>query len=438
VILYASGEVTVEQEAAMDRMPTRSERIYAITSAEYQRFVRGVHRGLDKPLKRFVREMLWGIVMSESVKLSRIGQWIIDGTHRLLYRVKRLSRRMRQEWPHETVTENHLHAVSQLIDDQTSIVIDTSDLRKNRGHAFQYLDRVRDGSRHETAPGFWFLTVTAVFGAGRQLPLYMAPYSAKHPAFESENSEVERAVQIITHGIGTKGVWVADRGFDNRWFFNTMERFGLRFLVCAYHARTVLWHGQECSLSDVVNEVSLPYRMPLVRRRMVDGIMRKQHLDLRYGAVAIALPEEWNSQRQQCTSLVLWVLVVQGYDPSGARTFFLTNVPLPDEPAARAMVHRYRDRWAVEEAIQFMKQRFHLEDVRVRSWSGLQAMLDCAMLACAFLARYVERMQHFHKRVISALCAQDNDLDPDAKFLLYRVHTALVLACAISLTMRGL
>jgi hypothetical protein len=84
----------------------------------------------------------------------------------------------------------------------------------------------------------------------------MAPYSAKHPAFESENSEVERAVQIITHGIGTKGVWVGDRGFDNRWFFNTMERFGLRFLVCAYHARTVLWHGQECSLSDVVNEVS--------------------------------------------------------------------------------------------------------------------------------------------------------------------------------------
>lgn len=417
---------------------TRSERIHAVTTVEYQRFVRGVVRTFEKPLKRFVREMVWGIVLSESVKLSQVGRWIADGTRRLLYRVKRLSRRMHNEWPHDAVTQNHLHAVAKLIGEQTSLVIDTSDLRKNRGQAFQYLDRVRDGSKHESALGFWFLTVTAVFGAGRQLPLYMAPYSAKHPDFESENKEILHTLQAITRGIGTKGVWVADRGFDNRWFFNTMDALKLRFLVCAYHARTVLWHGQHRSLSDVVNEVSLPYRMPLVRRRMSNGTMKKQHLELRYGAVAIELPEEWDSQRQQRTSLVLWVLVVQGYDPSGARTFFLTNVPLPDESATRAMVLRYRDRWAVEEAIQFMKQRFHLEDVRVRSWSGLQAIMDCAMLACAFLARYVERMYHLHKRLMTALCSHDNDLDPDAKFLLYRVHAALVLACAVSLTIREL
>jgi hypothetical protein len=421
-------------EETMQRRVTRSERIHAVTTVEYQRFIRGVVRTFEKPLKRFVREMVWGIVLSESVKLSQAGRWIVDGTRRLLYRVKRLSRRMQKEWPHDAVTRNHLHAVARWIEDQTSLVIDTSDLRKTRGHAFQYLDCIRDGSKHESALGFWFLTVTAVFGAGRQLPLYMAPYSAKHPDFESENTEILHALETITGVIGTKGVWVADRGFDNRWFFNTMEHLHLRFLVCGYHARTVLWHGQRRSLGEVVNAMSLPYYMPLVRRRT----RTKEHLKLRYGAVAIELPEEWDSQRKQRTSLTLWLLVVQGYDPSGARTFFLTNVPLPDAPTARSMVLRYRDRWAVEEEIQFMKQRFHLEDVRVRRWSGLQAIMDCAMLACAFLTRYIECMYQRHKRLMSALCVHENDLDPDAKFLLYRVHAAIVLACAVSLTIQGL
>jgi hypothetical protein len=414
----------------MEAVWTRAEAIHAVTSREYERFVRKTCRGVGRSERRFVREMVWGMVVGQSMTLSSIGRWIMDGTRRLLYRVKRLSRHLRTPWPRERIAQNHLSSVASLIGAETSLVIDTSDIRKDRGRAFEYLDYIRDGSRGEQARGYTFITVAAVLGTGQQMPLYMAPYSARHPEFESENVEVLRAVETVVAGIGTKGVWIGDRGFDNWWLFNELDQRQLCFLVCVYHPRVVLSEGKTEKLTAVGEQMALPHRMHMMRRRHVHGKTVKQKFDVRFGSVPVVLPEMWDAARGIHVTLRLHLIAVAGYDPSGARTLFLTNVPMDSADTLRAMVRRYSDRWSVEEGIQFMKQHFHLEDVRVRAWCAIEGLLQCCVLAFAFLAWYLQHVQSHHKRLLPVLCSTEADLDPDAHFLYYRVHTAVVLACS--------
>jgi hypothetical protein len=94
------------------------------------------------------------------------------------------------------------------------------------------------------------------------------------------------------------------------------------------------------------------------------------------------------------------------------------------------MVRRYADRWAVEEEIEFLKRRLHMEDVRVRTWRAIERVCLCLMLAFAFLAWLVERLFTRRKRLMPVLCSTQSELDPDAAFIYYRVLEALQLACA--------
>jgi len=87
---------------------------------------------------------------------------------------------------------------------------------------------------------------------------------------------------------------------------------------------------------------------------------------------------------------------------------------------------------SVQSALEFMNHQFQLEDVHVHSWRAIERKLLCAMLAFAFLAWYLGRLLRKHKRQVPVLYSIEADLDPDAKFLYYRDHNAIALACGFA------
>jgi len=406
-------------------LAVKSELISRLGREEYRIFARRATLKMSKPQRRLITEMVWGILMSQSVRLSKIALWIVGTGTRLLSRVKRLSRQLRGDWEQAVLRQNHLHAVGGLVGQETSVVIDISDIRKDRGEKFEYLSRVYDGSTGETAPGYTFITVTAVLGKGRQMPLYLAPFSAEAPDYESENKEILRALEGVVSVIGNKGVWVGDRGFDNQWLFNELASRQLRFLLCAYRERTVIVDGAKLNVLRVVERLPLGSYLHIGKRGK-----RKRSFDIRYGSCNVVLPPYWDAIRRRWVKQELWLLVVEGYRADGKRTFFYTNVPLDNGDICRQMVRRYADRWAVEEEIEFLKQRLQLEDVRVRSWKAIERVCLCVMLAFAFVAWLVERFSVKRKRLMPILCSTQSELDPNASFIYYRVQEALQLACA--------
>jgi hypothetical protein len=405
-------------------LASKSTLICEISQEHYRVFAKRATVGMSKSQRRLVKEMVWGILMSRSVTLSKIAGWIAGTGTRLLSRVKRLSRGLRGNWDEEQVRQNHLHAMGAMVGQESSVVIDISDIRKERGEKFEYLSRVRDGSTGETVTGYHFITVTAVLGKGRQMPLYLAPYSSREPEYESENKEVLRAIETVYGVMGRKGIWVADRGFDNKWLFNELAQRQLRFLLCAHRERTVIVEGGKENVQKVVEQVPLGSYLHIGKRG------KKKGFDIRYGACEVELPEYWDALRHQDVTQKLWLLVVQGYGTKDKRVFFYTNVPLEDQDERRQMVRRYADRWAVEEEIEFLKRRLQMEDVRVRSWRAIERVCLCLMLAFAFLAWLIERLSTRRKRLMPALCSTQSELDPDAAFLYYRVLEAMQLACA--------
>lgn len=403
----------------------RSRDLWPVVREEYGRYIKRRGVGQGKAQRRVIEEVVWGILLSESLRLSRIARWIQDGAQRLLSRIKRLSRQLRTSWDDEQMRRQHVSALAHVVGEESSIVVDLTDVRKAEGRSFEHLGKVYDGSQGETAWGYWVLAVTAVLGKGRQVPLYLAPYSAQAPEFDSENGEVKRAVETVVAAVRTQGIWVWDRGFDNRWLFHTLAEQQLRFLVCAYRERTVLWRGRRQSVHTVVESVPLNAYVHIGRRGH-----KKRSYDVHFGATEISLPSWDEAHGRHRGEQHLWLLVVQGYDPKGERTFFYTNVAVDTIDTQRVMVRRYADRWAIEETIEFLKQRFAMEDVRVRTLRAIGRLLHLAMLAFAFLAWVLLRFERRHKKLLPVLCSTQAELDPDAHFLYYRFQEAIQLAAS--------
>ncbi len=123
---------------------------------------------------------------------------------------------------------------------------------------------------------------------------------------------------------------------------------------------------------------------------------------------------------------------MEGYGDKGKRVFFYTNIPLTNDLILRQTVRRYSDRWAVEEELEFLKRRLHLEDVRVRHWKAIERVCLSVMLAFAFLVLFVEYVSAKRKRLLHILCTTQSELDPAARFIYYRVLDALQMASSFA------
>src|SRR5437867_11258828 len=181
-----------ERGTAMKTLP-RYERASLVIRERFRVFVNHLSVSYDKPRKRLFREALWGIWMSGTVKLSQMIKYIEDGCRGMKHREKRLSREMGSEqWEIGRLVENHLRQAKALIDERTILALDLSDIAKKQGRHFEYLTRVHDGSSAELSDGHWFVTIDAIRQKGKQIPLYLMPYSPGAPGFEGQTREIEQ------------------------------------------------------------------------------------------------------------------------------------------------------------------------------------------------------------------------------------------------------
>lgn len=106
----------------------------------------------------------------------------------------------------------------------------------------QYLAKVRDGSEGVLANGYWTCQVLGVEG-DKLIPLYRHLYSSLAPDFRSENHEIFKAIQFVSHFTHTKGTWVIDRGGDRialfDYFLDHARDFIIRLRGCL---QMRFWH----------------------------------------------------------------------------------------------------------------------------------------------------------------------------------------------------
>lgn len=331
-----------------------------------------VSAGLGKVAGRFVREMIYGIIASESVLLTEIGR-ALEEKITLKKTEERLSRNLPHPDLEQKVSRNLLSRAEGRIGRDTLLILDPSDISKKYARKMENLATVRDGSEKTFGPGYWTLHIIGTEIGGDEItPLYQRLYSQKAEDFKSENDELLSAIRLVREYVGDRGLWVMDRGGDRIKLFEPLLDLKLRFLFRLVGSRHLVYDGAPRLATELAAGCPRPYAETVVR--LVEG--REQVFNISFGYRRVKLPG-----RQEQLSL----LVVNGF---GEQPLMLltTETLRRSRKVLWRMVRAYLKRWSIEETIRFIKQSYDLENVRVLNYPGLQNLMPLLSAVIYFTA----------------------------------------------------
>ena len=342
--------------------------------AQITRFSGQIGEGLDKVRRRLVSEMLYGIQAAEDVKVSEIARTLNEPID-LIKTEERLCRNLAGTDLTDQINRWTVWEGAASVDEETVLAIDLGDVRKTYAKKMEYLGRVRDGSTGEIVPGYWVCEVLAARPDGETVtPLYGELYAQKAEQFSSENDQILKAVQRVSAVTGKKGIWAIDIGGDRRKIIIPWMDKELRFVVRQKGDRHVLVPGVgKRSVDEAAKRCPTPHEMNVDVER--EGHVEKKRLQM--GSMPVRLPERPNVE--------LWLVVIRGL--ASHPIMLLTNVPPPKgRNHAEWIAEIYLTRWKCEEAYRFIKQSYHLEDVRVRSYTALRNVYALVHAAFYFVS----------------------------------------------------
>ena len=322
----------------------------------------------DSRRRRFLKEMIAGLVVGGHVHLSKIARAISAG-HADIHGVeKRLSGHLGSEdWDMSPVADDLLTWSATMVGDDTVLVADLTDMAKPYARVLQGLGKVQDGSR----PGKPIVSGYAVFesyvrvGRWQMFPLIVEPMKAYTGAPTSENSEILQHVSRVQQATEGKGTWVMDRGFDRDELMLPWLKQHVAFVIRQRGDRHVcLADGRQVAVAALTASLQPP-----------------------------AWPRRWKAGYTTCQSVWLpeaphqeLLLVVHWRKPNAEPLMLLVS-PAARRSGRRAewFVKAYRRRWGIEDATWGIKQRFHLELFLVRSWRSIRRLLWLVALAFFWL-----------------------------------------------------
>lgn len=335
--------------------------------AQITQFSGKLSEGLAKPTRRFVDEMVYGLTAAQSLMLSEISR-SLNETIPLIKTENRLCRNLGKKTLCLHLQRALACAQAPYLKEESLLVLDLSDISKKYAECMQYLSKVRDGSEGVLANGYWTCQVLGVEG-DKLIPLYGHLYSSIAPDFRSENHEIFKAIQFVSHFAHNKGTWVIDRGGDRMALFDYFLDHHQDFLIRLTQKRHLLIGPKSLNKKDVLE---LARTCPLQEIREITRQKNGQEhsVTLKYGKRLVRLPERPDHS--------LWLVVVHGF---GEKPLMILTTK--DYPAWN-IVEAYLTRWRIEETIRFAKQAFDMENVRLLTYRRLQNMYALLMAALSF------------------------------------------------------
>ncbi len=363
-------------------------------------FLAPLVESVDRPRKRFLQQAIRGILFSGSLVVMELCRWVHDDCSDRFYQVKRLLNHLVSPRADLTAAvSGYRQAALPYIQPDTALILDLTDLAKPRARRMQYLDLVRDGSEGELVMGDWCIEVYAYLKDKRVMPLAMDAYGINDPAVGSENLQIERVVTAVHRDVQGRGVWVADRGLDRLEAYETWFSLNAPFVVRQRGDRTIVTpKGTRMILRDFVEHLYQQGSCEVRGRRVV---FSRVHLP-DHPAKPLYVVASWQPGEDE-PLILLTTLVVE----------------TPDQ--ARSILRYYKQRWACEEAAQFLKGRVGLERFRVRRYEAVRRLALLAMFAMGFLTWILLRSRDLTKR----LFAWTSRFRRPCRFLYYRLLDGL-------------
>ena len=357
---------------------TENSRTVAVIKGQLAKFSGIIARGLSKPKRKLVKEMLYGIQASKDIKLSCVSRSLHEPIA-LIKTENRLSRNLDdQDFTEEINHEICRLARAKVLDDMV-IAVDPGDIRKRHASKMECLCKIHDGSAHEIGDGYWLAkAVAADVEHKRVIPLYFEAYSQEAQDFKSENDQLFKVIDTVADHIGTKGIYAIDRGGDRGKIYNKFleKDKEKRFVIRLIGKRDLIHKGVKKNSAALATALPCPHETVIIKYE--EG--KEQKTTIFYNAVPVKLPEK---------GYPLFLVVVKGFGKQPMMLLSSCPVNLKSKESLWRIVEIYLTRWKCDESFRYIKQCYNLEDIRVRSYTSIRNIVALVLAVSYFAAVYL-------------------------------------------------
>lgn len=230
----------------------------------------------------------------------------------------------------EKVEQSALNKVRNHVRKNTIIAYDLTDINKSAAKKMKKLSVVFDGSKRKTANGY---TLHGLGINGILLKLEV------HEGEKFTQNQIRRnIVEEYSRKFDLKGIWVVDRGNDDKQFFKFLRHEQkAQFIARLRENRTVVVQ-ETGAIMKVKNLPVGKYQVYLMNTH-------NTNVDLR-AVFTLVIHQHLNSKKPPIRLLAS-----------------LNHTYSPEE-----IVHMYLQRWGIENIFKKVKQKFNLEKIRVLNY----------------------------------------------------------------------
>jgi hypothetical protein len=351
---------------------------YSILSSNLKRgliqFSERISSRLSRPNFKFISQMVYGILSSQSCHLSKIAR-SLDEDILLKKTIERLSRNLATFNQFDNLLTNYVKKIKGCFNNRTILIIDDGDITKPCSPKMEHIYAVRDGSKGTTGMGYWMTSVTALSPEQKApIGVYTRIYSASEPNFVSAEEETMQAIRFVSKNFKKSNIRAFDRGYDANKYFEYLIDRKERFVIRATTKRHVIYKGETVKIDTLAQRFKGKYKMEFHKRN-------GQVADCKISIVPIRLccrPDE---------DLNLVICRNIGQNPM----LLITNLKSEDKRLAVAVTKVYLLRWRIEEFYGFKKQQFEFEDFRVRSLNSIRNLDLILTIAIGYIGLISEK-----------------------------------------------
>jgi len=293
---------------------------------------RSITNTLTKPQRKCILEIIRALFVASEPILRHLA---LNDDILVKKQAERYSHHLGNVDLADQVDQSFLKKISKFVKNKTIIAYDLTDINKECARIIENISRVFDGSKRKVQNGF---TLHAV-GINNVLVKLRLHNHKKYTL----NQIRLKIVKEISSKLKRKGIWVFDRGNDDKQFFKQLHHIlKVKFICRVRSNRMVVLHKT--------------------------GVKTKVN-NLPPGKYKIYLMTKYNTKVDKRKIFTL-IISQQLEDKQPIR--LITNLPIK----TKNVVNMYLERWGVESTFKRVKEQFGLEKIRVLKYIKFQNLVS--------------------------------------------------------------
>ncbi len=324
--------------------------------------LRSIITPLTLPQKKAISEIVRGLFTGGKPILNCLAQ---DETKSIKKQAEKYAYHLSNVSLKKKVDDFAFRKAKNTIRKTTIIAYDLTDISKECSKKMERISRVFDGSKREVTNGY------TLHGVG--INNILTKLEIHDGNMKTLNQTRKEIVDKLSSELDKKGIWVFDRGNDNKAFFKYLRHFAkVEFIARLKCNRQVVI----AKTGEIIQVKNLPA-----------------------GKFEVFLMNNYNTH---IDSKLTYTLIIHKHlkDQQPIRLLSSLNI---DKYSERQFVDMYLERWGVENIFKRVKTKFNLESIRVLKYERFENLVSLIQFAVITSTLVFHKLQQSTNTLITGV-----------------------------------